>query len=102
MKRLLLLTLSLSACDTGLVGQTYAAAAAEVVRAVIEPGLAPVQADIAARCITDAASRDENLTLARDLGVIAGPSTVALIRDILTRPAAQTCLADAGLPGLEV
>lgn len=95
---LILSPLALAGCDTTFAGRSYAAAAIEVVRPVIDDGLTEVQADLTARCITDAASPDENLTLARDLGVLAGTATLALIRELTLRPATQACLMAAGLP----
>jgi hypothetical protein len=46
----------------------------------------------------NAASPDELRLLARDIGVEAGTSTKATIRDIALRPAAEACFAANGLP----
>ena len=52
----------------------------------------------ATNCILDAASEEELKLLARDVGVEAGSSTKANIREIAVRPAAQACFAANGVP----
>ena len=86
-----LLLLLLAACNPAEVADKVVARTAESV-------IAPVVGQAATRCIVDNASRDELLSLARDVAVEAGTSTRATIRSIAARPATLTCLATAGLP----
>ena len=88
----------LAGCDTPLGDNALRLAALQVVQPVIETGLPADQANLSAHCIVDGAAPAELQALARDLGVRAGPSTTALIADLLSRPQVQTCLAEANLP----
>jgi hypothetical protein len=99
---LILTLLALAACSSGFADKSYAALAVQVVRPMIAGQMTGVQADVAARCIVDHATSQENAALARDLGVSAGSSTVALVRGILARADTQACLTDAHLPQPEV
>ena len=58
-------------------------------------------ADQATACILDAATPAEVDELARDVGVEAGTSTKARIRELALRPAAQSCFATRGVPPLK-
>lgn len=99
----LLALLALSACSPQEVADKVAARAAEtVVRPVVDDGLTGAQADAATNCVITNASPDELRALARDVAVEAGSSTEANIRAIAARPATLACLAQAGLPPLQV
>ncbi len=95
--------LLLAACDVNALGDQAKRKAAQT---VIEPVLAvnmpaPVAA-VGTECILNNASHAEIEDLARDVGVEAGTLTVARIRKIAERPAAQACFAAGGVPPLKV
>lgn len=95
--------LALAACDPGEVaGKVTARAAETVVRPVVARGLTGAEADAATACILANASDEERATLARDVAVEAGTLTEANIRAIAARPGTVACLAQAGLPPLQV
>ena len=95
--------LVLVACDPGeLADSAVRRAASSVVFPVVNVDMPAGPAQAATDCILNAASPDEKRLLARDVGVEAGTSTTATIRDIALRPAAQACFKAAGVPPLMV
>lgn len=94
MKRAILFLL-LAACDPAVVADKVVARTAETV-------ISPVVGPAATRCIVDNGTPDELLSLARDVAVQAGSSTLATIRSIASRPATLACLAQSGLPQLHL
>jgi hypothetical protein len=98
---LTLAALSLSACDPGeLVDSALKRTAYTVVFPVVNIDMPGDPARKATNCILDASSEAELKLLARDVGVEAGSSTKATIREIAVRPAAQACFAANGVPPL--
>lgn len=71
-----------------------------VVTPVLDDYMTGPQAFAATQCVLDAATSDELALLSRDVGVMAGTSTVRTVLDIAARPGAQSCLAAAGVPSL--
>ena len=69
-----------------------------VVFPVVNIDMPAEPARLATKCILEAATEDELKLLARDVGVEAGTSTKATIREIAVRPAAQACFAANGVP----
>jgi hypothetical protein len=95
----LVLMLSLAACDPAEVfDSALKRTAHSVVFPVVNIDMPAEPARLATNCILDAASEDELRLLARDVGVEAGTSTKATIREIALRPAAQSCFAANGVP----
>ena len=89
----------LAACDPAeLADKAVRRTAQSVVFPVVNLDMPADPAEAATECILNAASPDELRLLARDVGVEAGTSTKATIRDIALRPAAQSCFAAAGVP----
>ncbi len=89
----------LAACDPAEVADKAVRRTAEsVVFPVVNIDMPADPARQATYCILDAASPDELQLLARDVGVEAGSSTKATIRDIALRPAARACFAAKSLP----
>jgi hypothetical protein len=89
----------LAACDPAVVvDNALRRTAYTVVFPVVNVNMPAEPARLATNCILDAASPDEQRLLARDVGVEAGTSTKATIRDIALRPAAQACYAANGVP----
>jgi hypothetical protein len=89
----------LPACDPAeLADKAVKRTAETVVFPVVNVDMPADPARAATNCILDAASPDELRLLARDVGVEAGTSTKATIRDIALRPAAQACFASSGVP----
>lgn len=100
-KRVLVLAvlMALAACDPAeLVDSALKRTAHSVVFPVVNIDMPADPARKATNCIVDAASRAELELLARDVGVEAGTSTKATIREIALRPAAQACFAASGVP----
>lgn len=94
--------LVLAACDPQVfVDKTMRQGASSVVFPVVNLDMPAGPAQAATDCILNAASPEELRLLARDVGVEAGTSTKATIRSIALRPAAQSCLAAAGIPPLQ-
>jgi hypothetical protein len=94
-----LAALALAACDPAeVVDSAVKRTAHTVVFPVVNVDMPADPARAATNCILDAASPDELRLLARDVGVEAGSSTKATIRDIALRPAAQACFAASGVP----
>jgi hypothetical protein len=82
----------LAACDPAQMADKVGRRTAETV-------VQPVVGDGAAtQCIVQNASADEVKTLMRDVGVVAGSSTKALIAAISARAPTQDCLRAAGVP----
>jgi len=95
----LIATLLLAACDPGeLVDDALKRTAHTVVFPVVNIDMPADPARKATNCILDASSEEELKLLARDVGVEAGTSTKATIREIAVRPAAQACFAANGVP----
>ncbi len=95
----LLVLLVLSACDPAEMADKAVRRTAEsVVFPVVNIDMPADPAQAATNCILDAASPDELRLLARDVGVEAGTSTKATIRDIALRPAAQACFSAHAVP----
>lgn len=91
--------LLLAACDPAeLADKALRRTAESVVFPVVNNDMPSDPARAATGCILDAASPDELRLLARDVGVEAGTSTKATIREIALRPAAQACYAAKGVP----
>ena len=96
---LLAATLMLAACDPAQVADKVGRRAAEtVVQPVMAGYMTGPQADTATRCIVDNASADQVQALAQDVGVGAGPRTLANIRAAAANPGAMACMAAAGIP----
>ena len=94
--------MALAACDPQQVADKVLARTAEgVVQPVLARELSGPQADAATACVIQSATADEISTLARDVGVSAGSSTVATIRAIALRPSATACFAANGVPPLK-
>ena len=88
-----------AACDPGaLADKAVQRTASSVVFPVINLDMPAGPAQAATDCILTSASPDELRLLARDVGVEAGTSTKATIRDIALRPATQACFAANGVP----
>lgn len=102
-KTLIALSLAaLAACSPAeLAGKVSRRAAESVVQPVVNINMPAGPAEAATTCILDAASPAEVDALARDVGVEAGSSTKARIRELALRPAAQTCFAANGVPPLQ-
>ncbi|WP_050524166.1 hypothetical protein [Pseudorhodobacter wandonensis] len=102
MRAALVLTLFIAACtSTGDVGlDVLRATAKTVVLPVVQQRLPGPQAEAVTICVLDNASRDEIVSLAKDVGTRAGSSTVQTIATILQRPNTVQCVLRAGLPGL--
>ncbi len=95
----LIATLLLAACDPAeLVDDALKRTAHTVVFPVVNIDMPAEPARLATKCILDAATQNELELLARDVGVEAGTSTKATIREIAVRPAAQACFAANGVP----
>lgn len=95
----LLAGLVLAACDPAeLVDSALKRTAHSVVFPVVNIDMPAEPARLATKCILDAATQEELELLARDVGVEAGTSTKATIRQIAVRPAAQACFAASGVP----
>ena len=93
--------LTLGACDPRAVADQAVRRAAEtVVTPVVNRDMPLGPAQAATTCILNAASVAEVRTLARDVGVEAGTSTVATIRALAARPGARACFAASGVPPL--
>lgn len=91
--------LALAACDPAEMADKAVRRTAEsVVFPVVNIDMPADPARAATTCILDAASSDELRLLARDVGVEAGTSTKATIRDIALRPAAQACFDAHSVP----
>jgi hypothetical protein len=91
----------LAACDPAeLVDSALKRTAHSVVFPVVNIDMPAEPARLATKCILDAATQDELELLARDVGVEAGTSTKATIRQIAVRPAAQACYAASGVPAI--
>lgn len=102
MRRAVFAVLLLAGCDPqALADKGLRRAADQVVMPVVSRDMPTGPAQAATRCILDAASGAEISGLARDLGVEAGTLTLATIRTIARRPAAQSCFAASGVPPLQ-
>ncbi len=71
-----------------------------VVTPVLDDFMSPAQAVTATDCVMVAATSQDLRLLSRDVGVIAGTSTVNTVLSIATRPAARDCLTRSGIPAL--
>jgi len=98
---LTLAALLVAACDPAeMADKAMLRTAESVVFPVVNVDMPAGPAQAATTCILAAASSDELRLLARDVGVEAGSSTKATIRDIALRPAAQACFAANNVPPL--
>lgn len=98
-KSVIAMLMLLPACDPQVFAdKTMRQVAENVVMPVVNVNMPAGPAQMATKCILDAASPNEIRLLARDVGVEAGTSTKATIRDIALRPAAQACFAANGVP----
>lgn len=89
----------LAACDPAAIADKALKRTAQaVVFPVVNIDMPAAPAEAATECILNAATPDELRLLARDVGVEAGTSTKATIRQIAIRPAAQDCYVAAGVP----
>ena len=96
---LMVATMALAACDPAeVVDSALKRTAHTVVFPVVSIDMPAEPARLATKCILDAATQSELELLARDVGVEAGTSTKATIRQIAVRPAAQACFASNGVP----
>ena len=94
--------LAVAACSPAEVANKVSRRAAEtVVEPVVNINMPAGVANAATACILDAASPAEVDALARDVGVEAGSSTKARIRELALRPSAQACFAANGVPPLQ-
>ena len=99
---LLLILTALAACSPADLANKVSRRAAEtVVQPVVNINMPAGVATAATACILDAASPAEVDALARDVGVEAGSSTKARIRELALRPGAQACFAANGVPPLQ-
>lgn len=95
----LLAAMVLTACDPAeVVDSALKRTAHSVVFPVVNIDMPAEPARLATKCILDAATETELKLLARDVGVEAGSSTKATIREIAVRPASQACFASNGVP----
>jgi hypothetical protein len=100
---LLAAVLLVAACDPQeLADKALRQTAESVVQPVLAREMPGNVADVATRCILDAAEPGEINILARDVGVEAGTQTIQNIRNIATRPAVAACFAAGGVPSLRV
>ncbi len=100
---LLAAVLLVAACDPQeLADKALRQTAESVVQPVLAREMPGAVADVATRCILDAADPGEINILARDVGVEAGTQTIQNIRNIATRPAVAACFAAGGVPSLRV
>ncbi|WP_374396090.1 hypothetical protein [Tabrizicola sp.] len=91
--------LGLAACDPAeVVDSALTRTAHTVVFPVVNIDMPAEPARLATKCILEAATQSELELLARDVGVEAGTSTKATIREIAVRPATQACFASNGVP----
>ena len=98
----ILILAALAACSPADLANKVSRRAAEtVVQPVVNIDMPAGVANKATACILDAASPAEVDELARDVGVEAGTSTKARIRELAFRPAAQSCFAARGVPPLK-
>ena len=94
--------IAITACSpVELAGKVSRRAAESVVQPVVNINMPAGVANEATACILDAASAAEVDALARDVGVEAGSSTKARIRELALRPGAQACFAARGVPPLQ-
>lgn len=93
------LVLALAACSPQQVADNVTRRAAEtVVQPVLDDYMTGPEAQTATSCLLDNATPAEIQTLARDVAVVAGTSTVATVLGIAARAPVQACFAAAGLP----
>lgn len=98
MKRLTLLLILAACSPTDVADKVGRRAAESVVLPVVAQYMPGPQAEGVTRCIIDNASAAEIQTLARDIAVQAGSSTVQTVMAIAGRPETLTCISKAGLP----
>lgn len=95
------MTLALAACSPTDVADKVGRRAAEtVVRPVVSDYMTGAEAEVVTRCIVDNASADEVQQLSRDVGVVAGSTTVDLVLRMSRNAATSACLAGQGMPPL--
>lgn len=95
------LAAALSACTAQQATDAVMRQTAQtVVLPVLDDYLPDAQAVAATDCVMVAATSQDLRALSRDVGVIAGTSTVQTVLAIAARPAARDCLARSGITGL--
>ncbi|MGB8811780.1 MAG: hypothetical protein WCC57_01200 [Paracoccaceae bacterium] len=93
--------LAIVACSPADMADKVGRRAAEtVVLPVVSQYMPGPQAQGVTRCVIDNASAVEIQTLARDIAVQAGTSTVQTVLTIASRPETLACMTAAGLPPL--
>lgn len=102
MKRLTLILLLTACSPTDVADKVGRRAAESVVLPVVSQYMPGPQAQGVTRCVIDNASANEIQTLARDIAVQAGTSTVQTVMGIAARPETLACITKAGLPPLGV
>jgi hypothetical protein len=91
--------LAIAACSPTDVADKVGRRAAEtVVLPVVSDYMTGPEAQAVTSCIIENASADEIQSLTRDVGVVAGTSTVDLILRIASRPESSNCMTAKGLP----
>lgn len=102
MKRLTLILLLTACSPTDVADKVGRRAAESVVLPVVSQYMPGPQAQGVTRCVIDNATANEIQTLARDIAVQAGTSTVQTVMGIAARPETLACITKAGLPPLGV
>ena len=100
MKRLTLILLLTACSPTDVADKVGRRAAESVVLPVVSQYMPGPQAQGVTRCVIDNATANEIQTLARDIAVQAGSSTVQTVMGIAARPETLACITSAGLPPL--
>ena len=91
--------LALAACSPQeMADKAFARAAEAVIMPVVDDTLTLGQAEGVTRCIVENARLSELQSLARDIGTVAGTSTISTISAVATRPATLACIAEKGFP----
>ena len=99
MRSVLILGLCVAAClPTDVADKVGRRAAETVVLPVVAQYLPGQAADATTRCIIENASANDIQSLIRDVGTVAGTSTVATVLGIAARPETAACIAGAVLP----
>ena len=100
-KLIVVAVLALAACDPAQVADKVGRRTAEtVVRPVVADYLPGAAGETATRCIIENAGAEDIKALMQDVGVGAGPRTVANVLGIAAQPGTVACMSAAGLPKL--
>ena len=98
-----LMLLTLAACSGAPLGETVARATAKsVVLPIVAARVPGPEAQVITACILDNAQTAELFSLARDIAVEAGTSTVQTVFAIATRPETLACITRNGLLPLPI